>query len=616
MTKRGGASLRVLHIGKFYPPDHGGMEVYLADLVGEQRRQGVDVCVLAHGSLREDDPRWLVRVPVRWTLAFAPLAPGFAPALRRLLREIQPDVIHVHMPNLSAFWLLALGNADTCCVVHWHADVVVQRQPLLAFLYRFYRVLEHGLLARADAIIATSPDYLAASAPLAPWQEKSTVVPLGLDPARLPEVEVNSAGATWSPDVLRVLSIGRLTYYKAFETLIAAVARTPGVELLIVGEGSERARLEQCIAAATPTGERPRTRLLGGVDDIHKNALLATCDLFTLASRERTEAFGVAVLEAMRHGKPCLVSDLAGSGLPWLVRSAGAGRCVAVDDVPAWTQELVALRDDEKARAAYGAAARQAFVARFGIEAAARGVQEVYQSLEVAAPAVWRTQPLFVIPAHNEEETVGDVVAKLRASGWRDILVIDDQSSDATAAVARAAGARVLAGVLPMGAWGAMQTGIRYAVREGYAQVVTLDADGQHEPDCVPTLLAAARDADFVIGAATARGSRARHVAWAFFRWLTGLQVTDLTSGFRCYNRAACEILADEEASLLDYQDLGILLLLRSAGMSVAEVQVTMHPRTRGTSRIFMSWRRVARYMLESTLLCVARWHPRQRTRS
>ena len=59
-----------------------------------------------------------------------------------------------------------------------------------------------------------------------------------------------------------------------------------------------------------------------------------------------------------------------------------------------------------------------------------------------------------------------------------------------------------------------------------------------------------------------------------------------------------------------------ILLLLRSAGLSVAEVPVTMHPRTRGTSRIFMSWRRVARYMLESTLLCVARWHPRQRTRS
>ena len=194
MTGLAAAPLRVLHVGKFYPPDQGGMEVYLADLVGEQRRQGIDAHVLAHGEPRADDPCWLVRVPVRWTLAFAPLAPGFALALRRLLRELQPDVIHVHMPNLSAFWLLALGAADdSCCVVHWHADVVVQRQPLLAFLYRFYRVLEHGLLARADAIIATSPDYLAASAPLAPWQEKSTVVPLGLDPARLPEVETNNA---------------------------------------------------------------------------------------------------------------------------------------------------------------------------------------------------------------------------------------------------------------------------------------------------------------------------------------------------------------------------------------------------------------------------------------
>jgi hypothetical protein len=83
-----------------------------------------------------------------------------------------------------------------------------------------------------------------------------------------------------------------------------------------------------------------------------------------------------------------------------------------------------------------------------------------------------------------------------------------------------------------------------------------------------------------------------------------------LTSGFRLYNARACAVLAGEEATLIDYQDMGVLLLLRSAGVTFAEVEVQMNPREDGVSRIFYSWWAVARYMLETTVLCIAKWLP------
>ena len=219
---------------------------------------------------------------------------------------------------------------------------------------------------------------------------------------------------------------------------------------------------------------------------------------------------------------------------------------------------------------------------------------------------------MIVIPARNEARTIGTLVQRLRSVGYNDVLVIDDLSNDGTGDIARREGAQVLRPVLGLGAWGGMQTGIRYALQQGFETVITMDADGQHEVDELQTLLAASGDgvgpADVVIGAHPARASRLRHIAWTWFRWLTGLDVTDLTSGFRCYRARALPILASDEATLLDYQDLGTLLLLRHAGLKVIEVPVRMNPRVDGISRIFNSWLSVTRYMAVTTLLCLSRW--------
>ncbi|NMG56057.1 glycosyltransferase [Aromatoleum aromaticum] len=606
--------MRVLHIGKFFPPHPGGMEVFLADLVRAQRARGIDAAALVHGQPLPDDPEWLMRVPVWGHLVYAPLAPGFRTALAAAIRQFRPDVLHLHLPNTSAFWaLLLLPARDLPWVVHWHSDVVVSRiRGALALAYRLYRPFEQAVLDRAERILVTSPSYLEASEPLSRWRDKCSVIPLALDSGRLPEHAGVGPAPSWREGNFRLLSIGRLTYYKGFETLIRAVSAMPGVELLIVGEGALRPTLETLIDEFTPAGVEPNIRLLGGIDDAGKHALLQDCDVFCLASRERTEAFGIVLLEAMRYARPCIVADLPGSGMPWVVREGGAGVAVPVEDVAAWRDAIRAFQRDPHYREGCGAQGQRALCKKFALDRCVESIASEYAAVVPdAAVAAPDKDLLIVIPARNEAETIAAVIRSLHEAGWRDVIVVNDQSTDATGAIAAAAGATVLSPVLPLGAWGAMQTGIRYALRHGYRQVVTIDADGQHEPACIPVLLAAARSHDVVIGAFPQRGSRLRRIAWRYFRAITGFGIDDLTSGFRCYNRAACEILAADEATLLDYQDLGVLLMLRHAGLEIAEVPVAMYPRATGPSRIFASWSRVARYMAESTLLCLARWHPK-----
>ncbi|MCP4702065.1 MAG: glycosyltransferase family 2 protein [Gammaproteobacteria bacterium] len=216
---------------------------------------------------------------------------------------------------------------------------------------------------------------------------------------------------------------------------------------------------------------------------------------------------------------------------------------------------------------------------------------------------------IVVIPARNEIDTVDVVIKEIKACFSGDVLVVDDASTDGTARAARAAGAEVLSLMFSLGAWGAIQAGLRYALKNDYQAAITMDADGQHEAASLSALQApiAAGEADVVIGAYPKRGSFARRVAWSMFRSLSGLALDDLTSGLRAYNHAAIKLLASPKATLLDYQDMGVLLLLKKANLHICEVPVAMNDRVSGHSRIFSSWLAVGKYMLYTCTLCAAK---------
>ena len=589
------------------------METFLSDLVQTQRALGIDSHALVHGKPLADDPPWLRRVPVQLRLIYTPIALGFWAALRRAIREIQPQVLHLHLPNVSAFWALTLISAYKIpWVVHWHSDVVVSQERLaLRLAYTLYRPFEQALLELSERIVVTSLPYLYASEPLYRWQYKCVVVPLGIRTDVPSDVPRFAHGQLpWLPGRLKLLSVGRLAHYKGFDTLIRAVSASPQLQLIIAGQGESMAGLQALVKICTPAGAQANVQLVGEVSEDLKHQLLASCDAFCLASIERTEAFGVVLLEAMAHAKPCIVSDLPGSGMSWVVSSSGSGIYHLLPaDVPAWRNALEQLSAQPERLQHWGAEGRRALHERFSMTGCALSLaSEYFISRNEARPGIDRTSILIVIPAHNNADTIGKVVSSLIASDWNHIFVIDDHSSDDTGKLARCAGATVTRPILSVGTWCATQLGIRHAWTQGYRAVITLDADDLHASLEIPSLLVGAVEADVVIGVHAERGSRWRQVASHWFHIIAGFELNTLDSAFRYYNRQAIEILAASEATLMDHQEVGLLMLLRKAGLSIAEVPVSAGSAQIGKSAKRHTWFNVASHTLITALYCLARW--------
>lgn len=212
---------------------------------------------------------------------------------------------------------------------------------------------------------------------------------------------------------------------------------------------------------------------------------------------------------------------------------------------------------------------------------------------------------LVIIPAHNEAKDIAFVISEIKRYSNFPIVVIDDASTDNTIEKARQAGAVVVPLALQLGAWGATQTGLRHALKHGYDYAITMDADGQHLAESLPVLLQPIvnKEADVTIGACTRRGSKLRKVAWVLMKRVSGLRLEDLTSGFRVYDRRSIRRLAAWQATLLEYQDVGVLAMLQSCGIHIKDVEVKMLPRRHGISRVFYSWTSVIYYMAYTLLL-------------
>lgn len=212
-------------------------------------------------------------------------------------------------------------------------------------------------------------------------------------------------------------------------------------------------------------------------------------------------------------------------------------------------------------------------------------------SMEVLAEA--SRQGVVVIPAYREAANIRQVIEEVRR--WlphATVVVVDDRSPDATAAIAREAGAVVLSLPINLGDGAARQTGFKYADRLGAAWVVQLDGDGQHRPESIPALLAPilAGEADLAIGSrflgvGDYKPQPGRRIGMRIFAalasWATGQRITDPTSGFRAMNRRAyrffCGTVYPQQ-----YPDADVLIAAHRAGLRLVEVPVLMRQSTTG----------------------------------
>lgn len=199
---------------------------------------------------------------------------------------------------------------------------------------------------------------------------------------------------------------------------------------------------------------------------------------------------------------------------------------------------------------------------------------------------------LVIMPAWNEEEVIGATVTEVRtALPWVDLLVVDDGSKDATAELARAAGASVLTLPFNMGVGGALRAGFKYADRNGYDRAIQVDADGQHDPRDIPKVLAGLENADISIGARFAgvgdyetRGPRkwAMRLLAAALSRASRVRLTDVTSGFRAANRRAIAQYVEHYPAEYLGDTVDSLMTAVRSGLTVTQVPVAMRPRQGG----------------------------------
>lgn len=194
---------------------------------------------------------------------------------------------------------------------------------------------------------------------------------------------------------------------------------------------------------------------------------------------------------------------------------------------------------------------------------------------------------LIVIPAYNEEATIGDVILSIKKiKPGMDILVVNDGSSDRTSEIAKTSGAKVIDIPYNIGYGGAIQTGFRFAVDYNYDYVITMDGDGQHKPESIKSLIEVmeTKKVDVVIGSRFLEGNYsmglARRLGSWIFSWIaklyTGVRISDPTSGFQIYNRRVFTYLSLGDNYPLDYPDVNLIMALHRMNFQLTEAPVKM----------------------------------------
>lgn len=369
----------IVHFGKYYFPDAGGIETVTVSLAKGAALAGHTVSVVCFeknsASKKEMiDGVQVIRVPIAKLLASQPL--GFQYLLQCLMAAKKADVVHLHAPNMLGALCALLISSRTRLLVHWHSDVLNK-----GALGKILRPLESSLLRRANSIVATSQCYADASETLAPFKDKIVVVPIGVPDTKYEGSNSQLPSALESQIDSRkiVLAVGRLVPYKGFNILIQAAQQLiKDSVVVIVGGGPLHHELQHAIEQE---GLDNLVVLAGRLSDSALHSLFERATLFCLPSTYRAEAFGVVLLEAMTFGLPIVASDITGSGVPWVNQHGVSGLNVPIEDAKALSDACNQILGSEELRSRLSKGGRQRFLAEFTEDVSVKRMISVYDRL-------------------------------------------------------------------------------------------------------------------------------------------------------------------------------------------------------------------------------------------
>jgi rhamnosyl/mannosyltransferase len=386
--------LKIVHLGKFYPPASGGIETHTRTLAQAQAALGADVRVVvvnhatADGrdvtfdsfartpdTTERDGPVQVYRAG-RWgSLARFDLTPTLPTILRRVRRD-PPDVWHMQAPNVTMMLAALADRRIRPLVVTHHSDIVRQR-----LLRHLVRPVEAAVYRRAARLLSDSPPYIEGSDLLQRFRPKVVSLPLGLDltpflsPSPLAVIHAEQyrkqhPGPIW-------LSVGRLVYYKALGIALQALREIPGT-LVVIGTGPME---DQWKRQATELGVADRVVWRGRASDEELIGAYHAATALWFPSNARSEAYGLVQVEAMASGCPVVNAAVPHSGVAWVCRHDEAGLTVPTDDARAFAAASRRLLEEAGLRDRLAGEARRQAVERFDHRTMAEQSLAIYRSV-------------------------------------------------------------------------------------------------------------------------------------------------------------------------------------------------------------------------------------------
>ena len=363
---------RILHIGKFYPPSRGGIEVLMEQTLLGLRDYGASVSGLVFNEGKTDtvvedcDGIPITRLGTAFNLTGSPISLSMV----RYLRNSDADIVHLHWPNPFALLAFLVSGCRAKLVFAHHSDII--RQKTLGLLFSPFLIAG---LRRASSVVVTSKAMIDASPYLRPFRHKCTCIPYGIDvpPPSFTQLEqAKEIRRTYSGPI--ILSVGRLVYYKGFAHGIRAMQGLEGT-LLIVGEGPLCNELKRL---SNQSGIRGKVLFLGKINDIRPYYLAA--DVFVLPSVARSEGFGIVQLEAMADSVP-VVNTWLPSTVPIVSLHERTGLTVNPADSNALAEAIRTILADSGLGRKYGRAGKLRYQTKFHVNSMIKKTHRLYLSI-------------------------------------------------------------------------------------------------------------------------------------------------------------------------------------------------------------------------------------------
>jgi rhamnosyl/mannosyltransferase len=372
--------MKILQVSPYFYPHVGGVESHVLDLSKELASRGHEVSVLTTnmGKMPERETMLgfeILRVKPLSIIMKTPIVPR----VQRRVSRTDADVIHSHSPPPLSSYYAAKGcrHNNVPHVITYHADIEIPSRigKLVAGFYR--RTYGSYTVKRVNKIIVTSGSYHATSRSV--WKYSPEIIPNTVDADRFNPKNDGAAVRKKhgiGPDEQTVLFVGRIVWHKGIEYILEASTLMKNTKFLVVGSGEN---LKKYKAKAEAMGVGDRVIFTGRLSWADLPDYFAACDVFTLPSISRLEAFGITTLEAMATGKPVVVADIP--GVREVIDDGKEGLVFDVMDAEDLAGKLSTLLGDPELRKRMGDEGRKKVERQFLISTVADQVEKVYEEL-------------------------------------------------------------------------------------------------------------------------------------------------------------------------------------------------------------------------------------------